>query len=57
MELEDGFDPSVLAAVREMGYIPTPSGFEYARIYAIARRSGAWIGVADPRHDGQVRGY
>ena len=57
VELENGFDPPVLAAARGMGYEPTPPGFEYARIYMIVRRDGAWIGVADPRHDGQVRGY
>ena len=57
VELESGFDPSVLAAARAMGYVPTPPGFEYARIYMIVRRNGAWIAVADPRHDGQVRGY
>jgi gamma-glutamyltranspeptidase / glutathione hydrolase len=47
----------VLAAARAMGYELRPPGFEYARIYMIARRDGRWIGVADPRHDGQVRGY
>jgi gamma-glutamyltranspeptidase/glutathione hydrolase len=57
VEVDDGFDPSVLAAARSMGYVPTPPGFEYARIYMIVRRGDAWIGVADPRHDGQVRGY
>jgi len=57
VEVEGGFDPPVLAAARSMGYVPTPPGFEYARIYMIVRRDGAWIGVADPRHDGQVRGY
>ncbi|MBX6330763.1 MAG: gamma-glutamyltransferase family protein [Gemmatimonadaceae bacterium] len=57
VELDDGFDPAVLAAARGMGYVPTPPGFEYARIYMIVRRGNAWIGVADPRHDGQVRGY
>jgi gamma-glutamyltranspeptidase/glutathione hydrolase len=57
LELESGFDPPVLGAARAMGYELTPPGFEYARIYMIARRGGAWIGVADPRHDGQVRGY
>jgi len=55
--VEAGFDPAVLAAARTMGYVPTPPGFEYARIYMVARRNGAWVGVADPRHDGQVRGY
>ena len=57
VEVESGFDPSVLAAVRAMGYRPEPPGFEYARIYLVARRGNAWVGVADPRHDGQVRGY
>lgn len=55
--VEDGIDPAVLAGARAMGYQPVPSGFEYARIYLVVRRSGKWIGVADPRHDGQVRGY
>jgi gamma-glutamyltranspeptidase len=57
VEIESGFDPQVLGATRAMGYELRPTGFEYARIYMIARRGGAWIGVADPRHDGQVRGY
>ncbi|MEO7085238.1 MAG: gamma-glutamyltransferase [Gemmatimonadaceae bacterium] len=57
VEVEDGFDPSILAAARQMGYVPMKPGFEYARIYMIVRRDGRWIGVADPRHDGQVRGY
>jgi gamma-glutamyltranspeptidase/glutathione hydrolase len=57
VELENGFDPAVLSAARAMGYVLRPNSFEYARIYMIARRGGSWIGVADPRHDGQVRGY
>jgi gamma-glutamyltranspeptidase/glutathione hydrolase len=57
LELEPGFDPPVLAAARAMGYKIIPPGFEYARIYMIVRRNNAWIAVADPRHDGQVRGY
>jgi gamma-glutamyltranspeptidase/glutathione hydrolase len=55
--VEDGIDPPVLAGARAMGYQPAPSGFEYARLYLVVRRDGRWIGVADPRHDGQVRGY
>ena len=57
VEVEGGIDPSVLAAVRAMGYQPTPPGVEYARIYLVARRGDTWIGVADPRHDGQARGF
>jgi len=25
-------------------------------MYVIVRSGGRWIGVADPRHDGEVRG-
>ncbi|MEW5915874.1 MAG: gamma-glutamyltransferase [Gemmatimonadota bacterium] len=57
VEIEGGFDPPVLSATRAMGYDLRATSFEYARIYMIARRGAAWIGVADPRHDGQVRGY
>lgn len=57
VEVESGIDPSVLAAVLAMGYKPTPPGFEYARIYLVARRGDSWIGVADPRHDGQAKGW
>jgi gamma-glutamyltranspeptidase/glutathione hydrolase len=57
VEVEDGIDPPVLAGARAMGYEPVPPGFEYARVYTIVRRDGRWIGAADPRHDGQVRGY
>jgi gamma-glutamyltranspeptidase/glutathione hydrolase len=55
--VESGVDPAVLAGARAMGYRPVRPGFEYARVYAVVRRGGVWIGVADPRHDGQVRGY
>jgi hypothetical protein len=48
---------AVRAAARSMGYAPVPTGFEYARVYMVVRRGNAWIGVADPRYDGQVRGY
>lgn len=57
VELETGFAPEVLAAIRQMGYLPVPQGFGYARLYLIARRGAHWVGAADPRHDGQVRGY
>ncbi len=55
--VESGIDPTVLAGARAMGYAPVPPGFEYARIYMVVRRGNVWIGVADPRHNGQVRGY
>lgn len=57
VELEGEFDPGVLLAVRDMGYEPMAQSFGYARLYMIVREGDQWIGVADPRHDGQVRGY
>jgi gamma-glutamyltranspeptidase/glutathione hydrolase len=57
VELEGAFDPAALEAVRAMGYVPRAQSFGYARLYLIARSGKRWIGAADPRHDGQVRGY
>ena len=57
VELEHGFAPEVLEGIRAMGYVPVEPGFGYARLYLIARRGDAWVGAADPRHDGRVRGY
>lgn len=57
VELEGAFDPAALEGVRGMGYVPMAQSFGYARLYLIARDGNRWIGAADPRHDGQVRGY
>lgn len=57
VQLEHGFSPDVLRDVRAMGYDPAPSGFGYARLYLVFRDGDRWIGVADPRHDGEPRGY
>ena len=35
----------------------TAQSFGYARLYLIVREGNRWVGAADPRHDGQVRGY
>ena len=57
VELEGAFDPAALEDVRAMGYQPTAQAFGYARLYLIVRDGNRWVGAADPRHDGQVRGY
>jgi len=57
VELEGAFDPAALEGVRAMGYQPTAQAFGYARLYLIVREGNRWVGAADPRHDGQVRGY
>ncbi len=57
VQLEHGFSPQLLHDVRAMGYDPVPPTPGYARLYMIVRRGDRWIGVADPRHDGEPRGY
>lgn len=57
VELEHGFAPDLLRGVRELGYDPVAESFGYARLYLIARAGEGWIAVADPRHDGEARGY
>lgn len=57
VQLEHGFTPELLAAVRAMGYRPEAQASSYARLYMIVRSGNRWIAVADPRHDGQPRGF
>lgn len=57
VQLEHGFSPALLAAVRAMGYDPTSEGPSHARLYMIVRSGDHWIAVSDPRHDGEPRGY
>lgn len=57
VEVENGFEGEVLARVKAMGYVPVAQSFGYARVYIIARRGGAWVAAADPRHDGQARAF
>ena len=53
----NGFSAEVLGQIRAMGYEPAAESFGYARLYMIVRKGGRWIGAADPRHDGEVRGW
>lgn len=57
VQVEHGFTPELLRAVREMGYEPVTESSGYARLYLVVRQGDRWIGVADTRHDGQPRGY
>jgi gamma-glutamyltranspeptidase / glutathione hydrolase len=57
VELENGFNAALLGQIRAMGYEPVSQSFGYARLYMIARRGDRWVGAADPRHNGEVRGY
>ncbi|HUF49639.1 MAG TPA: gamma-glutamyltransferase family protein [Longimicrobiales bacterium] len=57
VQLEHGFAPALLREIREMGYDPVAQSSSYARLYMIVRQGNRWIAVADPRHDGEPRGY
>jgi gamma-glutamyltranspeptidase/glutathione hydrolase len=57
VQVEHGFTPGLLRDARAMGYDPVAESSGYARLYIIVRQGDRWIGVADPRHDGQPRGY
>ncbi len=57
VQIEKGFDLSILDDVRDMGYEIQSLSEGYARLYLISKENGKLIGVADPRHDGEVRGY
>jgi gamma-glutamyltranspeptidase/glutathione hydrolase len=57
VQVEDRFEGSVLSGARERGYDPQALSPGYARIYLVSRQGDRWVGVSDPRHDGQPRGY
>jgi gamma-glutamyltranspeptidase/glutathione hydrolase len=57
VQMETGFTAGVLEEARGMGWNPTALSPGYARIYMIVRRDGRWVAVADPRHNGEARGY
>ncbi|HEX6964623.1 MAG TPA: gamma-glutamyltransferase, partial [Gemmatimonadaceae bacterium] len=60
LRLEDGFSPTVLEAARQLGYViqtTPPVDLSFGGVHVIARIGSRWVGAADPRRDGEVRGY
>lgn len=60
LQLEGGFSPEVVAAAHRLGYDvhPTPPiELSFGGVHLIARVGDTWVGAADPRRDGEVRGY
>lgn len=60
VELEQGYDGRVLGEADAMGYeveVHPPLSLYFGGVHLIVRRGDRWIGAADPRRDGQVRGY
>ncbi len=60
LRMEDGFGGPVYAAARQWGYdvVTTPPvDMGFGGVTVIMRVKGRWVGAADPRRDGEVRGY
>lgn len=60
LRLEGGFSPEVVAAAHRLGYdihLTPPIELSFGGVHLIAREGDAWVGAADPRRDGEVRGY
>jgi gamma-glutamyltranspeptidase/glutathione hydrolase len=57
IETEHGFSAEVLGRARALGYSTTPDAAGYARIYTVVRQGNRWVAAADPRHNGEARGY
>jgi gamma-glutamyltranspeptidase / glutathione hydrolase len=59
MQFEQGVSPDVLVALRRLGYEPEvmpPTSLFFGGVHVIDRRGRWWVGAADPRRDGEVRG-
>jgi gamma-glutamyltranspeptidase/glutathione hydrolase len=60
LQLEDGFSPAVLEEARRSGYeilTTPPVDMLFGGVHVISRVGSQWVGAADPRRDGEVRGY
>lgn len=60
IELEQGYSGAVLGEAHAMGYSVTvhpPLSLYFGGVHMIERRGDHWVGAADPRRDGQVRGH
>lgn len=60
VQLEGGFSPEVVAEAHRLGYqlrLTPPIELAFGGVHLIARIGNEWVGAADPRRDGEVRGY
>jgi gamma-glutamyltranspeptidase/glutathione hydrolase len=60
LRMEDGFASEVYAEARKLGYVvqtSPPVDMGFGGVTVITRIDGRWVGAADPRRDGEVRGY
>jgi gamma-glutamyltranspeptidase/glutathione hydrolase len=60
VQIEDGFAPEVLARAHarfdEIATSP-PVDQGFGGVHVLVRSGGRWVGAADPRRSGEVRGY
>ncbi len=60
LDLEHGFSGDIYQSARAHGYQPVsrdPFSLYFGGVHLIEQRGGYYIGVADPRRDGEARGY
>lgn len=60
LRMEDGFADPVYAEARRLGYevvIAPPVDMGFGGVHVIQRVGRRWVGAADPRRDGEVRGW
>jgi gamma-glutamyltranspeptidase/glutathione hydrolase len=60
LRMEDGFAEPVYAEARRLGYdvvVAPPVDMGFGGVHVIQRVGSRWIGAADPRRDGEVRGW
>jgi gamma-glutamyltranspeptidase/glutathione hydrolase len=60
LRMEDGFAEAVYEEARRLGYdvaISPPVDMGFGGVHVIVKSGSKWIGAADPRRDGEVRGF
>ncbi len=60
LRMEDGFAESVYAEARRLGYevtVAPPFDMGFGGVSVIQRVNSHWVGAADPRRDGEARGW
>jgi gamma-glutamyltranspeptidase / glutathione hydrolase len=60
VEFEQGIDGAILEGLRARGYrleVHPPLSLYFGGVHMIKRKDGQWVGAADPRRDGAVRGH
>lgn len=60
LRMEDGFAEPVYAEAHRLGYevaVSPPVDMGFGGVHVIQRVGSHWVGAADPRRDGEVRGW